>query len=72
MTAGSDGAIHHDQSRSNLEELNDFPYQDGPVNGRATVSRGSRRIRHSCGLMNEEWKRSRIFFAGSDRPARAG
>lgn len=53
MTAGSDSAIHHDQSRRNLEELNDFPYQDGTVNGRATVSRGSRRIRHSGGLMIE-------------------
>jgi hypothetical protein len=72
VTASSDRAIHHDQSRRNLKVLNDFPYQDGTVNGRATVSRGSRRIRHSGGLMNEEWKRSRTFYAGSVRPARAG
>jgi hypothetical protein len=52
VTAGSNRAIHHDQSRRKLEELNDFPYQDGTVNGRAPVSRGSHRIRHQSGLMN--------------------
>jgi hypothetical protein len=56
VTAGSDRAVHHDQSRRNLEELNDFPHKDGTVNRRAPVSRGSHRIRHSGGLMNEEWK----------------
>lgn len=56
VTAGSDRAIHHDQSLRKIQELNDFPYQDGTVNRRAPVSRGSHRIRHSGGLMNEEWK----------------
>jgi hypothetical protein len=73
VTAGSDRAIHHDQSRGNLEELNDLPHENGTVNGRATGSRGSRRIRHSGGLMNEGWNCfAETVVAGSVRPARAG
>jgi hypothetical protein len=49
MTAGSECAVDHDQSRREVEELNDFPYQDGTMNGRARVSRGPRRIRHCDG-----------------------
>jgi len=68
MAAGSDRSIHHDQSLRDSQGLNDFPHKDGTVNGRAPVSRGSRRIRHSGGLMNEEW----FGFADSIRPASAG
>jgi hypothetical protein len=46
MTAGSDRAVDHDQPRRELEELNDFPHEDGTVDGRAPVWRGPRRIRH--------------------------
>jgi hypothetical protein len=46
MTAGSDRSVDHDQPRRKVEELNDFPYEDGSVDGRATVWRGPRRIRH--------------------------
>jgi hypothetical protein len=46
MTAGSDRAVNHGQPRRKLEELNDFPYEDGSVDGRAPVWRGPRRIRH--------------------------
>jgi hypothetical protein len=46
MTAGSDRSVDHDQPRRKVEELNDFPHEDGTVDGRAPVWRGPRRIRH--------------------------
>jgi hypothetical protein len=46
MTTGSDRAVDHDQPRRKAEELNDFPYEDGSVDGRAPVWRGPRQIRH--------------------------
>ncbi len=46
MTAGSERSVDHDQPRRKVEELNDFPHEDGTVDGRAPVWRGPRRIRH--------------------------
>ena len=49
VTAGSDRAIDHDQSRLQVEELDNFPHEDGTMQGRAPVSRGPRQIRHCDG-----------------------
>jgi hypothetical protein len=46
VTAGSDGAVNHDQPRRQVEELNDFPHKDGTVDGRAPIGCGPRRFRH--------------------------
>src|SRR5579862_460250 len=48
MAAGADGAVDDDQFRSEFEELQDFPCEDGAMDGRAGKSRGAGRIRH-CG-----------------------
>lgn len=53
MTAGSEGRVHHRQSRREFEDLNDFPYQDRTVDGRTRVTRGPHRIGHCVGLENE-------------------
>jgi hypothetical protein len=50
MASGSDRPVNDDQPWLDVEKLDDFPYEDGPMNGRALVSRGPRRIRH-C----DEW-----------------
>jgi len=50
VAAGSDRPVDDDQPWLHVEKLDDFPHEDGPMNGRALVSRGPRRIRH-C----DEW-----------------
>jgi hypothetical protein len=46
VAAGADRAIDDDKPRTRIKELNDFPYEDGLVNGRALAFRGPRWIRH--------------------------
>jgi hypothetical protein len=53
VTAGSDCSVHDNLSRRNVEKLNDFAQENRTMNGRAGIPRGTHRIRHCDGLVNE-------------------
>jgi len=63
MASGSDRPVNDDQPWLDVEKLDDFPYEDGPMNGRALVSRGPRRIRHY-----DEWCIMDVALANGSHP----
>jgi hypothetical protein len=61
MTAAADRAIHHHQSRAEIQVLQNFPDQNGSVYGRARITAGRRRIGH---CLEEQ-----LFGEGTNRRA---
>ena len=46
MTAAADRAVDHDQSRAEVQELQNFPDKDRTMNGRSRITAGRRQIGH--------------------------
>jgi hypothetical protein len=55
MTAAADRAIDYNESRPNVEELQNFPDEDGTVYGRARIA-GRRRIGHCVWRKKFDWE----------------
>jgi hypothetical protein len=55
MTAAADRAIDYNESRPDVEELQNFPDEDGTVYGRARIA-GRRRIGHCVWRKMFDWE----------------
>jgi hypothetical protein len=55
MTAAADRAIDYNESRRDVEELQNFPDEDGTVYGRARIA-GRRRIGHCVWRKMFDWE----------------